>query len=106
MIYYSYCKPHNSRARNYIEIWNETLIMFANYHMICFSEFNLNLEAQYQMGYSFIVLFIILVFTNIMVIVNKSYKSYVRNKELRKIRGAKISVAVARMKLNQKDYAK
>jgi hypothetical protein len=35
-------------------VFNEIVIMLINYHMVCFSEFNLSLEMQFYMGNSMI----------------------------------------------------
>jgi len=42
IIFYAGTRPHNSKERSYIEIFNEILVMVACYHMVCFSEFNLS----------------------------------------------------------------
>jgi hypothetical protein len=53
-MYYCGTRPHNTSLRVNIEVFNEVIIMMMNYHMACFSEFNLSTEMQFNMGYSMI----------------------------------------------------
>jgi len=66
----------------------------------------MNTQVQYDMGATFIFLFVILVISNITVIVRKAVSSFIKNKELKRIRDSKIKVSMARMKYDQKVYAK
>jgi hypothetical protein len=72
--------PHIERSRCYIEIFNEVMIMIVNYHLICFSEFNMDVDMQFNMGYSLIFFIFFVVFVNIMVMVRKQFD---RHKRLR-----------------------
>jgi hypothetical protein len=71
IIFYAGTKPHNTKERTYIEIFNEILVMIACYHLVCFSEFNLSPVAQFNTGYSFIAVFAVAVIVNIGLIVTK-----------------------------------
>jgi hypothetical protein len=84
VMYYAGTKPHAEKERVNIEIFNEIMIMMINYHMVCFSEFNLDLMAQFNMGYSFVVCILVVVFGNIMVLAIKQIKSWRRKKMLAK----------------------
>lgn len=43
--------PFNTVAKKRIEIFNETIIMFVLYNIICFSPFNSNQDAKQGIGY-------------------------------------------------------
>jgi hypothetical protein len=42
IIFYTGNHPHIDKRRTAIENFNEVMIMIINYHMVCFSEFNLD----------------------------------------------------------------
>jgi len=42
ILFYSGVRPHTDPKRVKIEIFNEVMIMMMNYHMVCFSKFNLD----------------------------------------------------------------
>jgi hypothetical protein len=71
LIYYAGSMPHIEKSRCYIEIFNEIMIMIINYHMVSFSEFNLDVDMQFNMGYSLIGFIFLVVFVNIMNMVIK-----------------------------------
>jgi len=106
IIFYAGTKPHNSRDRRYMEVFNEVLIMIACYHLICFSEFNLSPIAQFNTGYSYVVVFAVAVIVNIGVIVAKQVANLRRMRKFKIIKKARLDVFIARRKLNQQNYAK
>lgn len=57
VIYYQGIRPHSSTTRVRLEIFNEIMVMVALYHIICFSEFNMDVQMQYYSGYSYICVF-------------------------------------------------
>lgn len=65
IIYYSGSRPHNTSKRVSLESFNEFMVMVASYHMICYSEFNLDVDSQYIMGYSHIGVIGIVVVVNV-----------------------------------------
>jgi hypothetical protein len=69
MIYYSGIRPHSSHLTTRVNIFNEVIIMFMNYHLICFSNFNLDLLARFQMGYSQISLIGLLIVVNLSIMI-------------------------------------
>jgi hypothetical protein len=46
-------------------VFNEIVIMLMNYHMVCFSEFNLSLEMQFNMGYSMMGWIVAMIIVNL-----------------------------------------
>ena len=71
-IYYAENKPHSMLQRNRMEIFNESMIMLMNYHMVCFSKFNLSPDNQFSMGYSFVICIGLLIVGNLgLVILNQ-----------------------------------
>ena len=40
IVYYGGTRPHQSKQRGRLELFNEVMIMVMNYHMVCFLEFN------------------------------------------------------------------
>lgn len=53
VMFYQSCRPHDTPLRNRLEVFNEIMLMLTMYHLIVFSEFNLNVDMQYYAGYSF-----------------------------------------------------
>jgi len=106
IIFYAGIKPHNSRGRSRIEIFNECMIMIGCYHLICFSEFNLSSLTQYQTGYSYVAVFAIVLLVNLGVMVFKQLSGLSHKKKLKAIRKAKLDVFVAQRKLNFNNYVK
>jgi hypothetical protein len=70
-VWYVDLSPHGDRTRVRLEIFNECCIMIIVYHMITFSEFNLDPETMFMMGYSYIGFVLILVVGNITFLVEK-----------------------------------
>lgn len=46
-MYYLGIRPHSLPAKHYIEASNDIMILLLSYHMICFTDFVLSIEAQY-----------------------------------------------------------
>jgi hypothetical protein len=78
--------PHIEKSRCYIEIFNEIMIMIINYHMVSFSEFNLDVNMQFNMGYSLIAVIFFVVFVNIMSMVRKQLEKHKRIRVLKQNR--------------------
>ena len=70
MMYYSGTKPHLEKNKTRIEIINESAVMILNYHMVSFSDYNLHSEAQFNMGYSYVIFVAILVVVNLCFMLN------------------------------------
>ena len=69
LIFYTNLWPHQQRKLVYLELSNEVLLLLTSYHMITFSEFNLNLETHYVSGISLLVLIGMITFINILNVV-------------------------------------
>ena len=55
-IYQGYYQPKESRFDNIMECFNEIIIMLATYHLMTFTDWILDFDVQYQMGWSFIII--------------------------------------------------
>jgi hypothetical protein len=64
--------------------------MVINYHMISFSNFNIDPYAQFTMGYSFIVFTVILVLLNLIYLMTQQMKLWKRLKRMKIIKAEKI----------------
>lgn len=80
ILFYMGERPHWDTKRVQIEVFNELMILGACYHLICFSDFNLDVDAQFNMGYSFVALIILVVLVNVVVVIRKQYVAYKKRK--------------------------
>lgn len=85
IISYSGSQPHNTTRRNVLESFNEFMIMVSCYHLVCFSKFNLDIESQFTMGYSYIGVIMIVVFVNLFNMGHDQVKACMRNRRQRKV---------------------
>jgi hypothetical protein len=69
-----------------MEIFNESMIMLFNYHMILFTDFCYDNKVQYLVGGSYQASILLLVFVNISMIVTKVVESYKRKKHLDRLK--------------------
>jgi formiminotetrahydrofolate cyclodeaminase len=69
MMVYSYHQPHWDPKRNKLEIFNEVIILTLSYHMVTFSDFNLNVDTMFVMGYSFISFMMLMILVNTMYLI-------------------------------------
>lgn len=58
-------KPMNSRLLNGFEIVNETFTLFITYFMFLFTDFILDVEYRYKLGYRFIAFVGFIFFVNV-----------------------------------------
>ena len=63
-----------------MELFNESMIMLFNYHMIMFTDFCWDNKVQYLVGGSFQACILVLVFINAAMLVTKSVDQYKRKK--------------------------
>ena len=56
-----------------LEMFNEIMIMMQIYHMAVFSKFNLDEFSKFTMGNSYIIIFGLTIFVNLMNIFNKNF---------------------------------
>jgi hypothetical protein len=66
-------KPHWDSNRVKLEVFNEIMILVACYHLICFSEFIVDSDTQFNMGYSFVALIVCVIVFNVTIVVYKQY---------------------------------
>ena len=71
IVFYVGNRPHWDSRRVNIEVFNELMIMVACYHLIAFSEFNLDPVSQFNMGYSFVAVIVIVVIVNVVLVIIK-----------------------------------
>jgi hypothetical protein len=101
MVFYAGRKPHNDKKRIHLEICNEACFMIMNYHMITFSNFNTDPEAQFYMGYSFIVFTCFMVLINLVYLMTQQLKLWKNLKRMKVIKAEKIyEAAVYKEKLD------
>lgn len=84
LIYFASQRPHKDRHRAQIETFNEVMIMITNYHMVCFSNFNPEMEAQFAMGYSFITCILLVVIVNILAMAKETISNIKASKLLKR----------------------
>ena len=65
----------------HLEVFNEVVIMFTNYHLFAFTNF-VNADTSYLMGYSLVFCIALVVAVNIAVMVHKSIVKFKTNKRL------------------------
>ena len=68
IVYYAWIRPHLTRQRVGVEVFNEVMTMVIHYHMVCFSEFNTTTMGQFYMGYSFVGCILLVVICNLMLL--------------------------------------
>jgi hypothetical protein len=102
-MYYIGVRPHWNSKRVEVEVFNELMILVACYHLICFSEFNLDMQAQFNMGYSFVGLIVIVVIVNIVLVVKKQVKSFKLKKASRNVRNKYLKALKLSIELKNKN---
>ena len=76
LVFYAHYKPEIGTARKqFIEKFNEFLLVICSYNLMFYTYFILSLEVQYNLGYSFVLTVVIVLFVNILnliwVVLNK-----------------------------------
>ena len=75
-----------NQEKRHLEMFNESMIMFSCYHMFCFTNFNLDGEQKYRMGYSIIIFMAITFLWNIYKMINKNVSLWRSKKRLQQRR--------------------
>lgn len=88
IIFYGGSKPHVFKRRRQIEVFNEWMIMVMNYHLVAFSEFNMNTKAQYNMGYSYVFMIGVVIAVNLSFMFVKMYHQFQKKRALYNLRKA------------------
>lgn len=86
VIVYAGVRPHWDKQRTRLEIFNEVMIMYFNYHNVLFSDYCYNPNVQYEAGYSYITFLIILIFANLGFTAIKIIAKARRERLLRKLK--------------------
>ena len=73
IIVVGWIKPFTSNLQHNIEIFNEICILFVNYHLITFTDFQPNPEVRDQFGKILVFLFIMCMLVNIGTSYHESY---------------------------------
>jgi hypothetical protein len=77
MIWYGLARPHKLKADRKLEIYNETSMMLLFYHSLTFSDFVLEPETKYGLGFTFITVFGLIIAVNLFLSFRVSYNSAV-----------------------------
>jgi hypothetical protein len=86
VIVYGWMSPHLMRQRKWLEYWNEIMVMFLSYSMLCMTSILLNDKVVFNIGYVFIGLFGVLVVINLIYISNILTERYIRQKKLESLK--------------------
>ena len=82
LVWYISIRPHKYNHRFYMEVLNESLLMVLSYHLIMFSDYNLNPDFVYTMGNWFVYITYSLILVNLGYIINKDIAKLIRNRNL------------------------
>jgi hypothetical protein len=74
LIFYGGARPHESRFRVRMEIFNECMLMVLNYHMLLFSGFTLAKDYNFYLGYTFVITAATMTFVNLGYMINGNIK--------------------------------
>ena len=88
LITYAGIRPHWDKRRTRLEIYNEVMIMFFNYHMVIFSDFCTNPNFQFALGTSYCVHIGLVVAVNIGFMLRNTIDRSKRRSRLDKLRQA------------------
>ena len=93
IIYIIYYKPFISRLLNMLEIFNEVCILLSSYHLLMFTDFNIDENSENKAGYSLIAITALNVLVNTVFMAIQTY--YKIKQAIRKI------LRVIRLKMSQ-----
>ena len=88
IISYAGIRPHWDNRRTRLEIFNEVMIMFFNYHLLIFTDFCTNPRMQFAMGFSYCVFIGIVVLVNISFMISNTIEKSKRKNKLKKLKAA------------------
>jgi len=74
VIMIGHVSPYARKGQNQVETFNEVVIMFVVYHMICFTPFIWDLEMKYNLGYSVCSLVSFHLIVNFSVLTKSSFR--------------------------------
>jgi hypothetical protein len=108
VITYAQNLPHVSLVKQRLELFNESTIMFVNYHMICYTLFVQDLYTQFLMGYSMTGLLAFIILVNMAVMLYNmvlKLKRKLRRMSIKKLK-EKLTKAKEKAKKEKKKLAK
>jgi len=74
IIYVGWVQPHEEALYNFLEIFNESLLLVLGYHLFIFTPFVGDVSAQYTMGWSSIAIIVLIIGTNAYLMGKFSYQ--------------------------------
>jgi len=74
MMFYAGNWPHASKQKCIMEMINEYCVMILTYHMFTFTAFVGDIEAQFLMGYSFVLVLCFILGVNVLFMAKNSIK--------------------------------
>lgn len=108
-MYYFGFAPHFSMKKLLIEGFNDVVIIILSYHLFLFTWFVEDLSAQYYIGQSFIMFFLVIIFVNLCFMMNNVYHRCVskrRKKRYQKAYVARFTEFKARIEIDKAYKAK
>ena len=107
IIIYAGVRPHWDKQRTRLEIFNEVMIMFSNYHTVIFSDFCTNPRFQFAMGFSFCVQMGLLVVVNIWFMIKNTMSKSERKRRIAKLKAAQlVMIAEHKEKMEKQEHVK
>ena len=97
MIYVGYFRPNILPLANYIELFNESLLIVCTYSLICFSAFVPDASTRYKCGWALIGLICFLMLFNLILLVIQSISISIRAIKLRLQRRRNIKAMKVKM---------
>jgi hypothetical protein len=70
--------PHVFKKRKWLEYYNEVMVMFLSYCMLCMTYFNLDNDIIFDTGYAFISTFGMLAIGNLLYVFNEIFEQFAR----------------------------
>ena len=68
LIYNGYNMPFETRFRSRVEIVNELFITMDTFHFMLFTDFTMDVETQYQIGWSLVCHIVVHIFFNLSIV--------------------------------------
>ena len=73
LIFIGITRPFTMNALNYLELFNEMLILFVTVSLFCFTDFSASVEARYNYGWGVVGLLLLNILVQLIYIVYKSF---------------------------------
>ena len=66
-----------------MELLNELILMVLIYHGLLFSDYVPDYHVQYQLGYSFLLIFILMIFVNVVNLVINNFETWDKDTKIK-----------------------